>query len=160
MKKTVCIASLLFFASFVMTGWAAQPDTKIVRAPQRVTVAGKKVTGVTRLFILSGQSNMAGLDETQTLIPTVEKAFPDDELIFVKDSASGQPIRLWYKDWKPVGDWTPRDARSNPGNNNLYRRLMDSVKLAIEGKNIQSVTFIWMQGEADAKPTDWHRPLC
>ncbi len=104
-----------------------------------------------RLFILAGQSNMAALDETATLIPVLEKAFPDDELIVVKDAQSGQPIRRWYKDWKPVGNWKPRNNRAKPGNNDLYRRLMAAVNKAIEGRKPDTVSFMWMQGEADAK---------
>jgi hypothetical protein len=44
------------------------------------TAADKKV----RLFILSGQSNMAGLDPKVSFTPAVEKAFADDEVIVVK----------------------------------------------------------------------------
>ncbi len=94
---------------------------------------------------------MAGLDETTTMLSAFEAAFPNDELVLVKDAQSGQPIRRWYKDWKPVGDWTPKNKRSEPGNNDLYQRLMESVNSTISSRTIHTISFIWMQGEADAK---------
>ena len=103
----------------------------------------------TRLFILSGQSNMAGMNESATFLPAIVKAFPDDEIIIVKDSQSGQPICKWYKDWKPIGEF--KAAGWRPGVNKLYKRLMENVNKAIEGKNIDTCAFVWMQGEADAK---------
>ena len=52
------------------------------------------------LFILSGQSNMAGLKPEESFIPTVEKEFGKDKVIVVKDAHGGQPIRRWHKQWK------------------------------------------------------------
>ena len=104
-----------------------------------------------RLFILSGQSNMAALDHKLTFIPAIEKAFPEDELIFVKDAQSGQPIRRWAANWKPAGDWQGKNNRDKPGNNDIYKRLMESVKATIKDKKIDTMSFAWMQGEADAK---------
>jgi hypothetical protein len=57
--------------------------------------ADKKV----RLFILSGQSNMAGLDPQVSFTPAVTEAFAADEVIVVKSAQGGQPIRRWYKKW-------------------------------------------------------------
>jgi hypothetical protein len=54
-----------------------------------------------RLFILSGQSNMVGLQPQVSFTPALEKAFPGDEIIVVKDAAGGQPILRWYKKWQP-----------------------------------------------------------
>jgi hypothetical protein len=104
--------------------------------------------GKTRLFILSGQSNMAGLNPDLSFTPALKKAFPDDEVIIVKSAQGGQPIRRWYKNWK-----APADAQVKPGekNGDLYDVLMTKVQAAIAGKKIDSVTFVWMQGEADAK---------
>jgi len=97
------------------------------------------------LFILSGQSNMAGLKPEISFTPTVEAAFGKDNVIVLKDARSGQPIRRWYKKWKPAKG----DAPANVGD--LYTQLIDKVKAAIKGQSIQSVTFVWMQGERDAK---------
>ena len=103
--------------------------------------ADKKV----HLFILSGQSNMAGLDPNISYTPTVTKAFADDTVIVVKDAQGGQPIRRWYKKWKPAeGDKPTADGV-------LYDKLMKKVNAAIADKKPDTVTFVWMQGERDAK---------
>jgi len=93
-------------------------------------------TGV-RLFILSGQSNMAGLDPNVSFTPTVKKAYAREEVIVVKDAQGGRPIVRWY-----TGN--PK----NPGP--LYVRMMKNVRKATAGKKIKSVVFVWMQGESDA----------
>lgn len=109
------------------------------------SAAEKKV----RLFILSGQSNMAGLNPNLSFTPAVTKAFSEDEVIVVKDAQGGQPIRRWYKQWKaPEG---AKVARANRQNGTLYDRLMTKVNKAIEGKKLTSICFVWMQGERDAK---------
>lgn len=101
--------------------------------------------GGVHLFILSGQSNMAGLDPALSFTPAVEEAFGKDNVIVVKDAQGGEPIRRWYKQWAPKGGKPPAT------NGDLYDRLIGKVKPAIEGKTLASVTFVWMQGERDAK---------
>jgi hypothetical protein len=97
------------------------------------------------LFILSGQSNMAGLKPQASFTPTVEKEFGKENVIIVFDAQGGQPIRRWYKRWKPEGGEMPE------GNGDLYDRLMGKVAAAKKDQEIASVTFLWMQGERDAK---------
>lgn len=97
------------------------------------------------LFILSGQSNMAVLDPTQSFIPTVEHAFGNDHIVVVKDAQKNQPIRRWYKKWKPAHADEPKAL------GDLYDRLMAKVHLATKDRVIKTVTFVWMQGESDAK---------
>lgn len=97
------------------------------------------------LFILSGQSNMAGLDPLISFTPAVEKAFGAENVVVVKDALGGQPIRRWYKNWKPAQGDGPEAT------GDLYDRLMKKVNTAIEGEEFETVTFIWMQGEKDAK---------
>ncbi len=96
------------------------------------------------LFILSGQSNMANLSPNVSFTPAVEAAFGKDNVIVVKDARGSSAIRKWYKNWKPAKGDMPKD------NGTLYDRLMLKVNAAIEGKKIQTVTFVWMQGEHDA----------
>jgi len=96
------------------------------------------------LFILSGQSNMAGLNPNTSFTPTVEAEFGKDNVIVVKDAKGGQPIRRWYKKWKPAKGDKPKAT------GNLYDRLMTKVNAAIKDKMIKTVTFVWMQGERDA----------
>ena len=99
----------------------------------------------THLFILSGQSNMAGLKPDVSFTPTVKKLLAPDECIVVKSAQGGQPIRRWYKAWKPAkGDGPKADGA-------LYDKLMTAVKKAVGDKKYDTVTFVWMQGERDAK---------
>lgn len=96
------------------------------------------------LFILSGQSNMQGLNPQTSFIPAVEKEFGKDGVIVVKDAQSGRPIRDWYRDWKPAGG---KAADANNAHGKLYDRLLSKVKPAIKDQKIASVTFVWMQGD-------------
>lgn len=97
------------------------------------------------LFILSGQSNMQGLDPSVSFTPTVEAAFGKDHVVVVKDAQGGQPIRRWYKGWNPSGGEAPKS------NGDLYDRLMQKVHQATEGRTFATVTLVWMQGERDAR---------
>lgn len=100
---------------------------------------------IVHLFILSGQSNMAGLRPEESFTPAVEAEFGKENVIVVKDAMGGQPIRRWYKDWKPATGSAPAKT------GDLYERLMKKVKAAVAGRKPASVTFVWMQGERDAK---------
>ena len=103
--------------------------------------AGQEV----HLFILSGQSNMAGLDPEVSFEPAVRKAFSGDEVIVVKYALGGKPIHRWYKKWNPEQGEKPKAT------GDIYDRLMTRVKSAIAGKSPKTVTFVWMQGERDAR---------
>lgn len=97
------------------------------------------------VFILSGQSNMAGLDIDLTFIPTIEEAFSKENVVTVKHAVGGSPIRRWYRDWKPLeGD----EPKASP---DFYEIFINKVHSAIDNVKIESVTFIWMQGERDAR---------
>ncbi len=97
------------------------------------------------LFILSGQSNMAGLDPQVSFLPAVQKEFGRENVVVVKSAVGGQPIRRWYKGWKPaVGDSPKADGQ-------LYDRMIQSVRSVLQGARPDTVTFVWMQGERDAK---------
>ncbi|PCH71360.1 MAG: acetyl xylan esterase [Bacteroidales bacterium] len=97
------------------------------------------------LFILSGQSNMARLSPQESFTPTIEGEFGKENVIIIKDALGGQPIRHWYKDWKPlVGE----EPKAQPY---LYDSLIAKVNTAIKNEEIATVTFIWMQGERDAR---------
>ena len=97
------------------------------------------------LFILSGQSNMVRLNPAESFTPAVEAAFGSGNVIVVKDAAGGQPIRRWYKDWRPATGDEP------PATGDLYDRLMTKVDSATTGSRLESVTLVWMQGERDAR---------
>lgn len=83
------------------------------------------------LFLCSGQSNMKNLDLSVSFTPTLKKAFPDDEIIVVKAAYGGRAIARWV----------PRAK--------IYNELLEKAKAATKAKNVDTVTFIWMQGERD-----------
>ena len=101
------------------------------------------------LFILSGQSNMQFLDPNISFTPTVEKELGKENVIVVKDAQGAQPIRRWYKKWQPPKGMKAPESQHPWGD--LYDRLMSKVKKTIAGQKIASVTFVWHQGERDAK---------
>ena len=77
------------------------------------------------LFILSGQSNMGGLDPTISFTPTVEAEFGKDNVIVVKKAWGSKHIARWDKKWTPSKRYLPI---SNDAKINLHRRgsLYDS----------------------------------
>ena len=95
------------------------------------------------LFILSGQSNMAGLKSDKLFNPLVEEAFGKDNTIVVREAWSGRPIRVWYNVQKD------RETGEAKGAMHLYAKMMDAVKEAVGDRELATVTFIWMQGETD-----------
>ena len=44
-----------------------------------------------RLFILSGQSNMAGMDPKLGFEPEAKKLFPDADVAYIKPAENGRP---------------------------------------------------------------------
>jgi hypothetical protein len=107
----------------------------------RVTHGGDGV----HLFVLSGQSNMQGHRPEEAFTPAVARALGDENVIVIQDALGGQPIQRWYNQWRFPDGTQPEKT------GDLYARLMKKVHDAIAGKKIASVTFIWMQGERDAK---------
>lgn len=99
------------------------------------------------LFILSGQSNMAGMNPDVSFTPTVTEAFGKDKVIIVKDAHGGQSIRNWSKTNHEFPPPTTGQVPKERGK--LYDLLMTKVKAAIQGQSLESVTFVWMQGESD-----------
>jgi len=97
------------------------------------------------LFILSGQSNMARLDPTISFTPMLNAKFGAENVVVVKDTQGAQPISRW------VNNWQSQDGSSPEVSGDLYDRLMTKVKEALPYKPFSTVTFIWMQGERDAR---------
>jgi hypothetical protein len=107
--------------------------------------------GGKHVFILSGQSNMVGMDPDVSFTPAVTKAFGKDRVLVVKDAHSGQSIRSWCKsnhEFPP-----PTTGRVPKVRGELYVPLIKKVKTALEGQTLQTVTFVWMQGESDLNNT-------
>ncbi len=135
--------SLLFFAFLVCAGCCSAP--KDAAAPAPTPRIGK------HLFILSGQSNMAGLNPELSFAPTVVEAFGQSEVIVVKDAHGGQSIRSWAK--TNHENPPPTRGRVPKVRGNLYPSLINKVRAAMQGQQIQTVTFVWMQGESDLNNT-------
>lgn len=104
--------------------WSKVPATSTV--PKSPTAAKR-----THLFLCSGQSNMKNLDLNVSFTPTLKKAFPEDEVIVTKVAYGGRPISRWVPDGK------------------IYKELLKEAKAATADKKIDTVTFVWMQGERD-----------
>ncbi|MDG2124230.1 MAG: sialate O-acetylesterase [Verrucomicrobiales bacterium] len=103
------------------------------------------------LFILSGQSNMVGMDEAISFTPAVAKAFGEDQILVVKNANSGQSIRSWAKtnhEFPP-----PTRGRVPKVRGELYAPLINKVKAATERQSLKTVTLVWMQGESDLNNT-------
>jgi hypothetical protein len=94
---------------------------------------------------------MANLKPEESFTPTLAKALGGDELIVVKEAAGGLPIRRWFKNWQQPPGQEPNAAADKVPNGNAYDRLLPKVKAAIAGKTPDTVTFVWMQGENDAR---------
>ena len=119
----------------------------IFLAVSHLVVAQKKEK---HLFILSGQSNMQLLRPQESFLPILRDKFGNRNVAVAKYALGTQPIRRWYKDWKSAnGDVSDLQA-------DLYDSLMVKVNEVIERRKIDpkkaaSITFIWMQGERDAR---------
>ncbi len=101
-------------------------------------------------FILSGQSNMAGMRPEAGFVPEAETCFPGAEVRFLKVARGGQPIRHWVGGWNAIAEAAGKTQRI--GSPVFYERILEGYRAATEGKPAPaSVTFCWMQGERDAK---------
>ncbi len=134
-----------FLRIFTLALLLAAPALRAADAPKPTTAAAGQV----RLFVLSGQSNMQGVNPGASFTPVVKKAYPADDVIVVHYAVGGTPIRRWWKGWKGPQDASAVGAEKPPGD--LYATLMAKVKTALAGKTPDTVVFAWMQGERDAK---------
>ena len=54
------------------------------------------------IFVLSGQSNMAGMNPELGLVPEAAAQFPDGGIAYLKVARGGQPIRYWVAAWDDI----------------------------------------------------------
>jgi hypothetical protein len=116
-----------------------------------IAMAGSGENSGKHLFILSGQSNMAGMKPEVSFTPAVTKAFGKDNIIVAKSAYSGASIRSWAKsnhEFPP-----PTRGRVPKVRGQFYDTLINGVKAAIKGEKLKTVTFVWMQGESDLNNT-------
>jgi hypothetical protein len=109
------------------------------------------------LFILSGQSNMAGMDPKAGFVPEAAKLLPDAEVVYLKVASGGQPIRLWVSEWNEIAakhglDTKIKGSGEGDDGTKFYKPIVTQYKALIaKHPKPASVTFCWMQGERDAK---------
>ncbi|MEC9093833.1 MAG: sialate O-acetylesterase [Planctomycetota bacterium] len=101
--------------------------------------------GGKHLFLLSGQSNMSRFRAKQFFTPAVQALYGADQVIVIKNAKGGQPISMWHKAWSSAKGEKPEQTGQ------LYDALIKEVKEKTADVQLKSVTFIWMQGEADVK---------
>jgi hypothetical protein len=105
--------------------------------------------GDVHLFILSGQSNMAGLKPENAFLPELKKLLPDDEIQHIKFAKGGQPIRKWVKNFDEISAKSQLSPRKDPGA--FYDQTLKVARASIAATPPKTITFLWMQGERDAK---------
>jgi len=109
------------------------------------------------LFILSGQSNMAGMNPKLGFETEAAALFPNADAPYIKVAFGGQPIRCWVTEWDEIAKMhgiDPAKARAADKNKGTlyYQPILDQfAALRTKHPNPASVTFCWMQGERDAK---------
>lgn len=98
-----------------------------------------------RLFLLSGQSNMQGHRPAEGFTPLIEKAYGKENVIILQHAIGGKPIHRWWKGWKAPDGNKPEEL------GDIYDELIKKTFPLIKGEKLESICFIWMQGERDAK---------
>ena len=54
------------------------------------------------LFVLSGQSNMQGMDPETGFMTEAKKLFKDEKVVYIKVAKGGQPICRWLEEWQDI----------------------------------------------------------
>jgi lysophospholipase L1-like esterase len=109
------------------------------------------------LFILSGQSNMAGMKPEAGFLPEAKTLFADAEVAFIKVAKGGMPIRDWVAEWDEIAgkhgiDPAAARGKSKQTGQPFYQQILAQMKPLMEKHpDPASITFCWMQGENDAR---------
>lgn len=108
------------------------------------------------LFVLSGQSNMAGMNPETGLMTEAKKLFKDEKIVYIKVSKGGQPICKWLEEWQDIAKKNGLDEGHikrihRGGKVEFYQPILGQYKEMLKKHTkFKSVTFCWMQGEHDA----------
>jgi len=111
-----------------------------------VFLTAEDIKKKTHLFLLAGQSNMVRFKPGASFIPALEKKFSKENIIVCKFADGGEPIRRWYRDWK-----SEKGETIGEKNGDLYDKMIKKFDTLINGRHYDTITFIWMQGETDAR---------
>ena len=99
------------------------------------------------LFILSGQSNMQGMDPETGFMPEAKKLFGDEEVDYIKVAKGGQPICRWLEEWLDIAEKNGLDERHRQrihkgGEVEFYQPILDQYQEMLEKHpKLTSVTF-------------------
>ena len=108
------------------------------------------------LFVLSGQSNMAGMDPKTGFMTEAKKLFKNEKVVYIKVAKGGQPICRWLEEWQDIAKNNGLDEGHikrihRGGKVEFYQPILDQYKgMLKKHPKFESVTFCWMQGERDA----------
>jgi uncharacterized protein YecT (DUF1311 family) len=115
-----------------------------------LTCAASGADKPVHVFILSGQSNMAGMKPEAGFVPEAKKLFADGEVVYIKVARGGQPIRYWVKEWNDIA--RKHKLNSTCDATKYYEPILEQYKQLLQKHpKPATVTFCWMQGERDAK---------
>lgn len=98
------------------------------------------------LHVIAGQSNAATI-ELLDYITAMEVHRPEACGVYVQHAITGSSMKRWYHGWgELVGEMTTQVEGS------YFDELRnDLIPGAVIGRTIDTFTFVWVQGEADAK---------
>ncbi len=108
------------------------------------------------LFVLSGQSNMAGMNPETGFMTEAKILFKDEKVVYIKVAKGGQPICRWLEEWQDIAKKNglgENDIKRihKDGEVEFYQPILDQYKEMLKKHpKFKSVTFCWMQGERDA----------
>lgn len=91
---------------------------------------------------------MGNLDPSTSFKPIIRGAFPNDDVLFVKWAKGGNSIRNWIDEDEEGNLKTHRHYITL---NNLAKEELE--KNALTKSDLTTVSFLWMQGEADHDTT-------
>jgi len=101
------------------------------------------------LFILSGQSNMAGMDPNVSFTPAVTNALGAQNVVIVKHAVGGSSIRDWCK--TDLENLPPTPGVIPKPRGRHYDVLLAKLRAAEAQDTLKTVTLVWMQGESDKR---------
>ena len=103
------------------------------------------------LFVLSGQSNMAGMNPETGFMTEAKKLFKDERVVYIKVAKGGQPICRWLEEWQDIAKKNGLEENHikrihRGGKVEFYQPILDQYKgMVKKHPKFKSVTFCWMQ---------------
>ncbi|SVE07441.1 uncharacterized protein METZ01_LOCUS460295, partial [marine metagenome] len=96
-------------------------------------IAEAKADKAVHLFVLSGQSNMAGMDPETGFMTEAKKLFKDEKVVYIKVAKGGQPICRWLEEWQDIAQKNGLDENHikrihKGGKVEFYQPILDQYK--------------------------------